>query len=116
MDRRRAGDEAAFAFDDRPARMAIIGRPNVGKSSLLNALLGEQRAIGRDIPGTTRDAIDTALEWAGRTVRLVDTAGMRRRGKVASGPGGRAVRHAARAQGGDSRPTSPCWSSMPLTA
>jgi GTP-binding protein len=81
-----ADEEAAFALDDRPARIAIIGRPNVGKSSLLNALLGEQRAIVSDIPGTTRDAIDTSVEWAGRTVRLVDTAGIKRRGKVASGP------------------------------
>ncbi len=81
-----AEDEAAFAFDDRPARMAIIGRPNVGKSSLLNALLGEERAIVSDIPGTTRDAIDTSVLWAGRIVRLVDTAGIKRRGKVASGP------------------------------
>jgi GTPase len=79
-------EPAAFAFDDRPARVAIVGRPNVGKSSLLNALLGEERAIVSDIPGTTRDAIDTALEWAGRGVRLVDTAGIRRRGKVAGGP------------------------------
>ncbi len=79
-------DEAAFAFDDRPARLAIIGRPNVGKSSLLNALLGEQRAIVSAIPGTTRDAIDTSVVWAGRTVRLIDTAGIKRRGKVASGP------------------------------
>lgn len=79
-------EEAAFAFDDRPARIAIIGRPNVGKSSLLNSLLGEQRAIVSDVPGTTRDAIDTSFEWAGRTVRLVDTAGIKRRGKVASGP------------------------------
>ncbi len=79
-------DEAAFAIDDSPVRVAIIGRPNVGKSSLLNALLGQERAIVSDIPGTTRDAIDTAFDWAGRTVRLVDTAGIRRRGKVASGP------------------------------
>jgi GTP-binding protein len=79
-------EAAAFAFDDKPARVAIVGRPNVGKSSLLNALMGEQRAIVSDIPGTTRDAIDTTLEWAGRTVRLIDTAGVRRRGKVASGP------------------------------
>jgi len=81
-----AADDAAFAFDDRPARLAIIGRPNVGKSSLLNALVGEQRAIVSDIPGTTRDAIDTPFEWAGRTGRLIDTAGIKRRGKVASGP------------------------------
>ncbi len=79
-------EPAAFAFDDEPARVAIVGRPNVGKSSLLNALLGEERAIVSDIPGTTRDAIDTPLDWAGRQVRLVDTAGVRRRGKVASGP------------------------------
>lgn len=69
-----------------PVRVAIVGRPNVGKSSLLNALLGEERVIVSDLPGTTRDAIDTPLEWEGRSVRLVDTAGIRRRGKVASGP------------------------------
>jgi GTP-binding protein len=79
-------EDAAFVLDDTPARIAIIGRPNVGKSSLLNALLGQERSIVSDIPGTTRDAIDTAFEWAGRTVRLIDTAGIRRRGKVASGP------------------------------
>ncbi|MEP7360737.1 MAG: ribosome biogenesis GTPase Der [Chloroflexota bacterium] len=79
-------EEAAFAIDARPVRVAIIGRPNVGKSSLLNALLGQPRAIVSDIPGTTRDAIDTAFEWAGRVVRLIDTAGIRKRGKVASGP------------------------------
>jgi GTPase len=79
-------EQAAYVLDDRPARIAIVGRPNVGKSSLLNALLGQERAIVSDIPGTTRDAIDMPLEWAGRQLRLVDTAGIRRRGRVASGP------------------------------
>ncbi len=78
--------EAAYALDDRPARITIVGRPNVGKSSLLNRLLGEERLIVSDVPGTTRDAIDLQLEWAGRSLRLVDTAGIRRRGRVASGP------------------------------
>jgi len=77
---------AWFDKDAPTPRIAIVGRPNVGKSSLLNQLLGEERSIVSDIPGTTRDAIDTTLEWQGREVRLIDTAGLRRRGKVASGP------------------------------
>jgi GTP-binding protein len=72
--------------EDDSVKIAIAGKPNVGKSSLLNRLLGEERAIVSPIPGTTRDAIDTTLEWRGRELRLVDTAGLRRRGKVASGP------------------------------
>lgn len=63
-------------------RLAIVGRPNVGKSSMLNAFSGDQRAIVSDIPGTTRDAIDTQVQWKGRDIRLIDTAGIRRRGKV----------------------------------
>jgi GTP-binding protein len=82
-DARAAADREAAA---RPLKVTIVGRPNVGKSSLLNALLGEERTIVSDIPGTTRDAIDTELSWNGRQVRLVDTAGLKRRGKIAGGP------------------------------
>ncbi|MES1228432.1 MAG: ribosome biogenesis GTPase Der, partial [Armatimonadota bacterium] len=63
-------------------RLAIVGRPNVGKSSMLNAFSGDQRAIVSDIPGTTRDAIDTMVTWKGKPIRLIDTAGIRRRGKT----------------------------------
>ena len=63
-------------------RVSIIGRPNVGKSSLTNALLGEERVIVSDVEGTTRDAIDTAFEKDGQKYRIVDTAGMRKKGKI----------------------------------
>ena len=66
-------------------RIAIVGRTNVGKSSLLNALLREERAVVSEIAGTTRDAIDTYLQWHGQRVALVDTAGIRKRGSVEPG-------------------------------
>jgi GTP-binding protein len=65
--------------------VAIVGRPNVGKSSLLNKLLREERAIVSDMPGTTRDTVDAVLRWHKRTFRIVDTAGIRRAGRVARG-------------------------------
>jgi GTPase len=85
-------DRVAAALDEAPeppapadeiAHIAVIGRPNVGKSSLVNAWLGQERVIVSDRAGTTRDAVDTRLEVDGREVVLVDTAGLRRRGKVA---------------------------------
>jgi len=66
-------------------KVAIVGRPNVGKSSLLNALLGHQRSIVSEIPGTTRDAVDTVIEFEGERLVLIDTAGIRRRGHVDPG-------------------------------
>src|SRR6266581_2760743 len=71
--------------EDEITRIAIVGRPNVGKSSLLNAILGFQRSIVSDVPGTTRDAIDTEFEYKDKKLILIDTAGIRRRGRV--GPG-----------------------------
>ncbi len=67
--------------DDGP-RVAIVGRPNVGKSTLVNTLLGEERVIAFDLPGTTRDAISIPFERGGKRYTLIDTAGLRRRGKV----------------------------------
>jgi len=73
--------DAAFEEDTR-LRLAIIGKPNVGKSSLTNALLGYDRSIVTDIPGTTRDSIDSILKYYGKEIVLVDTAGLRRKSKV----------------------------------
>ena len=75
------GAERAEAMDKHP-RVAVVGRPNVGKSTLINALVGEERVIAFDEPGTTRDAIEVPFERAGRRYTLVDTAGVRRRGRT----------------------------------
>ena len=84
-----------------PIRIAIVGRPNAGKSTLVNALLGEERMITGPEPGLTRDAVATDFEWGGRTVRLFDTAGLRRKArisemaeKLAAGDAVRAIRFA----------------------
>ncbi len=71
--------------DDSVVRLAIVGRPNAGKSTLLNALLGDERAIVDETPGTTRDSLDADLEWQGRQLVLVDTAGIRKRTRVTYG-------------------------------
>jgi GTP-binding protein len=78
-------DEHSEASGDEETRVAIVGRPNVGKSSLVNRLLREQRVLVSELPGTTRDAIDVPVVWHRRRFRIVDTAGMRRPGRVASG-------------------------------
>ena len=76
-----AEDEAA-EIAEKGLRVAIVGRPNVGKSTLINTLVGEERVIAFDMPGTTRDAISIPFEREGRKYQLIDTAGLRRRGKV----------------------------------
>ena len=67
---------------DEPVRVALVGRPNVGKSSLFNSLLGEERTLVSDIPGTTRDTVDSLLVWKGMNLRIMDTAGLRRKSRV----------------------------------
>lgn len=75
-------DEPGEEPDNKHPRIAVVGRPNVGKSTLVNTLVGEERVIAFDQPGTTRDAIDVEFTWKGQPYTLIDTAGLRRRGKV----------------------------------
>jgi len=88
---------AAVGEEAEALRVAIVGRPNVGKSMLLNAILGEERVIVNEVPGTTRDSIDTPFEYSGQRLVLVDTAGIRRRGHVERGLEKHAVLRAQRA-------------------
>lgn len=78
----RLGDFNEEDYDPDVIKIAVIGRPNVGKSSLTNAILGQERCIVSDVAGTTRDAIDTPFERDGQEYAIIDTAGMRKRGKV----------------------------------
>jgi GTP-binding protein len=76
------GEGEELPATSRPIRVAIVGRPNAGKSTLVNALLGEERMITGPEPGLTRDSVSSDLEWSGRKIRLFDTAGLRRKAKI----------------------------------
>ena len=85
LEENRMVEEVADADDDGALRVAIVGRPNVGKSTLFNQLIGEERSVVHDLPGTTRDAIDTLVSTDVGLIRFIDTAGMRRRAKTEAG-------------------------------
>jgi GTP-binding protein len=78
-------EEAPAPDTDRPLKLALIGRPNVGKSSLINALVGKQKTLVSAVPGTTRDVASELIKYHGREIELLDTAGVRRRGKIEQG-------------------------------
>jgi GTPase len=80
-----AEEQASEEGDDQPLRMAIVGRPNVGKSSLINRLIQDERLLTGPEPGLTRDAVAVAWAWRGRRIELVDTAGLRRRARIEPG-------------------------------
>lgn len=79
---RHFDEEKLSAEEDETPKIAVVGKPNVGKSSLLNKLLGQNRVIVSDIAGTTRDAIDTVIRWNGKDYTFIDTAGLRRKNKI----------------------------------
>jgi GTPase len=81
--RRVPEEDRAAAVSQKPIRIAVVGRPNTGKSTLINRLLGEERLLTGSEPGVTRDAIDVELDWRGRRLRVHDTAGLRRRSRIA---------------------------------
>src|SRR5262249_27986392 len=83
---RGSADAAGESKAGKEIALAVVGRPNVGKSSLVNALLGEERTIVSNVPGTTRDSVDVTLDHGGSRFRLVDTAGIRRKGRTERGP------------------------------
>jgi GTP-binding protein len=85
LERLDVARRSARKADEPETKVAIIGRPNVGKSSLVNRLLREERVVVSDLPGTTRDPIDSVLRWHRKQFRIVDTAGIRRAGRVAKG-------------------------------
>jgi GTP-binding protein len=80
-----ADDNEVESDDDGALRVAIVGRPNVGKSTLFNRLIGEERSVVHDMPGTTRDAIDTVVDTPSGRIRFIDTAGMRKRARTEAG-------------------------------
>ncbi len=82
-----ADEDAEADADERPMRVAIVGRPNAGKSTLVNAIIGEERLITGPEAGITRDSIAVELSWKGQDIRLFDTAGLRRKAKVKAGGG-----------------------------
>ena len=99
--------------DDGALRVAIVGRPNVGKSTLFNQLIGEERSVVHDMPGTTRDAIDTVVDTSAGLIRFIDTAGMRKRARTEAGLETYSVLRSLDAL---DAPTSPFSSSTPSKA